>query len=133
MNRVHCRKVSLGDFGFRCLPGRQADVEGAAVARAGPVLTGKTLFIAGPRDVRDEEKTFAQLTAGDKAVLPILARQQAALKGQQGGRLWAVSAVDGKKLGELRLKGLPVWDGLIAAGGSLYVTTTDGRVMRILG
>ena len=45
--------------------------------------------------------------------------------------LWAVSAKDGKKIAELKLDVLPVFDGLIAAGGDLYMSTVDGAVCRM--
>ena len=97
------------------------------------VLAGDTLFIAGPPDTIDEEKTFAQLKAGDKKVEAKLAAQNRALNGKDGGRLWAVSKTTGKKLGETRLPNLPTWDGMAAANGSLILTTIDGRVIRIRG
>ena len=47
--------------------------------------------------------------------------------------MWAVSAADGKKLAEQKLDSPPVFDGLIAAGGRLYLATTDGRVLCFAG
>ena len=55
--------------------------------------------------------------------------QDAALAGEQGALLWAVSAENGQKLAEYTLDSLPVFDSLIAAGGHLYMTTTDGEVL----
>jgi len=43
--------------------------------------------------------------------------------------LWAVSAVDGGKLQEIKLDVLPVFDGIIAAGGELFMATADGKVV----
>jgi len=42
--------------------------------------------------------------------------------------MWTVSAIDGKKVSEYKLDSLPVWDGLIAAAGKLYMTTMNGEV-----
>ena len=39
---------------------------------------------------------------------------------------------DGKTLATHKLASLPVFDGMAAAGGRLYVSTTDGR-LRCLG
>ena len=39
--------------------------------------------------------------------------------------LWALSTTDGKKLAEYPLDSPPVFDGLIAANGRLYITTID--------
>jgi outer membrane protein assembly factor BamB len=90
------------------------------------VLADRTLFVAGPPDVVDEEaslKTFA-----DPATQEKLAEQVAALEGKQGSLLLAVSATDGKKLTEIPLDSLPVFDGLAASGGALYLATTDGKL-----
>ena len=43
--------------------------------------------------------------------------------------LMALSAAQGEKLTERRLDGVPVFDGLAAAGGNLYISMTDGRVI----
>lgn len=93
------------------------------------VLADKTLFIAGPPDVLDEEESFARLTRRDPDVHEDIARQDAALEGRDGGILQAVGAADGKKLAEIKLDALPVWDGMAAAGGRLYIATKDGRVI----
>ena len=42
--------------------------------------------------------------------------------------LWAFSAADGRRLGELKLPAEPVWDGLAAAQDRLYLSTADGKV-----
>ncbi|NQT88265.1 PQQ-binding-like beta-propeller repeat protein [bacterium] len=91
------------------------------------VLADKTLFIAGPADIIDED-AFARRT-NDPEVIPKLAEQDAILRGSQGAILWAVSAKDGSKLAELKLDALPRFDGIAAAGGRLYIATTDGRVL----
>jgi hypothetical protein len=39
------------------------------------------------------------------------------------------SAADGKTLAEQPLDAPPVFDGLIAASGCLFLSTTDGRVV----
>jgi hypothetical protein len=91
------------------------------------VLAADTLFLAGPPDVVDEEEAFARF--GEAEIDDKLAEQDAALRGEQGSLLWAVSASDGNKLAELELDTLPVFDGMAAAGGRLFLATTDGRVL----
>jgi outer membrane protein assembly factor BamB len=91
------------------------------------VLADDILFIAGPPDVVDEEEAFFALD--DAEVLTKLAEQSELLRGKDGSRLWAVSARNGKRLSELRLDSLPVWDGMIAADGKLYMATTNGEVV----
>ena len=46
------------------------------------------------------------------------------------GRLLAFAAADGKKLAERELPPI-VWDGMAAAHGCLYVSTTDGKVLAL--
>ena len=46
----------------------------------------------------------------------------------KAGRLLALAASDGRKLAERELPA-PVWDGLAAAYGRLYVATRDGRLL----
>ncbi|MDP6542597.1 MAG: PQQ-binding-like beta-propeller repeat protein [Phycisphaerae bacterium] len=90
------------------------------------VLAGKTLFVAGPPNVLDEESAVRRRFDAD--VQKQIADQEAAFSGKKGASLWAVSAVDGKRMGELKLEAMPVWDGLAAARGRLYMATTDGKV-----
>ncbi len=75
------------------------------------VLAGDTLFFAGPPDEVPPDDPLA------------------ALEGRRGAALWAVSAADGEKLLEMPLDAPPAFDGLIAAGGRLYLSTADGRVV----
>jgi outer membrane protein assembly factor BamB len=95
------------------------------IARA-MVLSGKTLFVAGPPDLLDEEAAVSR--RWDDDVQRQLADQDAALLGRKGAMLWAVSAADGKRLVELKIDAMPVWDGMAAANGRLYLTTADGTV-----
>jgi len=74
------------------------------------VLAGQTLFVAGPPDVMDGDDPYA------------------AFEGRRGCLLRAVSAADGRQLAEMRLEGVPVFDGLAAAAGRLFLVTTQGQV-----
>jgi hypothetical protein len=75
------------------------------------VLVKDKLFVAGPPDVIPEDDPAA------------------AFEGRMGSDLWALSASDGKTLAKLeRLAAPPVYDGLIAANGALYLSTADGKV-----
>jgi hypothetical protein len=91
------------------------------------VLAAGTLFVAGPPDVLDEVRTLAAFA--EPGTQEQLARQAAALRGAEGSLLWAVSAADGGKLAELKLPSLPVFDGMAAAGGRLFLSTADGTVV----
>jgi len=93
----------------------------------GMVLADKTIFVAGPADTIDEEQAFRQVN--DPAVAAKLAEQAAALAGGQGALLRAVNSTDGSPLAETQLDAPPVFDGVAAAYGCLYMATTDGRVV----
>jgi len=75
------------------------------------VVAGDMLFVAGPPDI---------LESDDPA---------AALKGKKGGILLAVSTADGQIAANCKLESPPVFDGLAAAGGRLYMATMNGRVL----
>ena len=92
------------------------------------VLADKTLFVAGPPDVLDEEESFKRIMARDEKVQANLAEQDSALKGAKGGMMWAVST-DGQKQAEYKLASLPVWDGMVAADGRLYLATMKGEIV----
>jgi outer membrane protein assembly factor BamB len=75
------------------------------------VRAGEMIFVAGAPDV----------------VAP--ADPHAAWEGRKGGVLAAYAAGDGKKLAEYALPSPPVWDGMAAAGGRLYISTQDGGIV----
>jgi hypothetical protein len=95
------------------------------------VLAEKTLFVAGPPVVVNEKQALASIS--DPAVRTELEEQDAALEGHKGGVLWAVSGEDGKKLAEYKLDAPPVFDGMAAADGELYISTMDGEVLCFAG
>jgi len=76
----------------------------------------------------------AMLQAGDTLVLagmsetPLQGDPHATFEGRAGGLLRTASAIDGKTLAHRELKSPPVWDGLAAAGGKLYMSAMDGSV-----
>jgi hypothetical protein len=76
------------------------------------VAAGDKLFVAGPPDVVPDQDPLA------------------ALEGRLGAVLWAFSADRGEKLAEVaKLDAMPLYDGLIAAAGRLYLSTESGRVI----
>ena len=91
------------------------------------VLADKTLFVAGSPDIIDEKDVYFFLD--DEEVKEKLARQSDLQKGKEGGKMWAVSAKSGKKLKEFNLDSLPVWDGMAASKGQLYISTIDGELL----
>ncbi len=79
------------------------------------VKAGDTLFAAGPPDEFDEKDPYASF------------------EGRKGARLVAVCAKEGKKLTDVSLDTPPVFDGMIAAGGRLFVAMEDGSLMCLTG
>jgi hypothetical protein len=79
------------------------------------VLADQTLFLAGPPGILATEDPLG------------------ALEGAQGGTLLAVATSDGGKLAEFRLESPPVFDGMAAADGRLYLSTIDGSVLCFRG
>ena len=69
------------------------------------------LFAAGSPDVVDPDDAGA------------------AWEGRKGGVLWAFAGADGTKLAESKLDSPPVFDGLIAANGRLYMAARNGTVL----
>ena len=105
---------------------RDTGVIARAMVLAG-TASDKTLFIAGPPNIVGTE--------GPKGKHPYtlrsaktLAEQDAAFQGKRGGAIWAIAAADGKTLSKVALPAPPVWDGMAAANGRLYIATMDGNV-----
>ena len=79
------------------------------------VRAGEVIFVAGSPDIVDPHDP------------------QGAWEGRKGGLLAAVSAADGKTLAQLQLPSPPVWDGMAAAKGKLYVAMEEGAVACLSG
>ena len=118
---------------------------GAAVAKPGsfvqhkweqfmPIITramamaGNKVIVSGPPEKVNEEYAFERLTAKDPAIQHDLAEQAAALEGERGGSLFAVSNNDGAMKNEITLDSPPVWDGMAVAQGRLFSSSLDGKV-----
>jgi len=96
-------------------------VESSPIVRA-MVLASDKLVIAGPPDVgQKDSKLLAYLNEAEAL---------AAFNGKEGALLQVLSAVDGKgkRLSEQNLTSMPVFDGMSAANGRLYVSLKDGTV-----
>ena len=77
----------------------------------------------------DEEETFQKLTENDEQVQQLLAQQDAALGGKDGGLLFSVNTDSGVVESRLQMDTLPAWDGLAGANGKLFLSTLDGSVI----
>jgi outer membrane protein assembly factor BamB len=94
-------------------------------------LADETLFVAGPRDIIDEEEVYER--PEDPSIQGRLHEQAAALEGDTGALLCAVSASNGERLSRYGLETVPVWDGMAAANGRLYVSLENGDVLCLEG
>ena len=95
------------------------------------VLASEALFIAGPPYMIDEPQPFRQID--DPEVRQRLADQAAAINGEKGALLLAISTADGEKLAQYDQDRPPVFDGLAGAAGRLYMTTANGKVLCFRG
>ena len=89
-------------------------------------VAGDQLFVAGPPDVVDERYAYHNPDVPD--VQALLAHQEEAYAGEQGGQLWVVNKNNGQVTARYALDTIPVFDGMAAANGRLYASTIDGRV-----
>jgi len=80
------------------------------VLARGMILAGQHLLLAGPPDIFRAEDPVA------------------AVEGRSSGLLLVLSPTDGKTLAEHALESPPVFDGLAAAQGALYLSNTRGEV-----
>jgi hypothetical protein len=83
------------------------------------VLAGDTLFVAGP------PHPLGEVPHEPAGADPLAA----ALESDHRGRLLAVSAANGETLADHELASPPVFDGMAAAGGRLYLSTKSGAVV----
>jgi outer membrane protein assembly factor BamB len=86
------------------------DIRVTAMVRA-----ADKIFVAGSPDVVDPEDPHG------------------AWEGRKGGVLAVFSATDGERIKEYKLPAPPVWDGMAAARGRLYISTVDGGVLCMRG
>lgn len=77
----------------------------------GMLLANRHLYLAGPPD------------------LPPGVDAYEAMIGKRGAVFRVVATEDGKPLAEFRMKEVPVFDGLVAAGERLYMSTMDGTLI----
>jgi len=99
------------------------------------LLTDKTFHVAGPPKF-DEDATAWRLSTSrtDRFELdPLLKDAVDTFEGKKGGLVLAVDKRTGQTLGECRIPSSPVFDGMIAAGGKLFLALTDGSVLCLAG
>jgi outer membrane protein assembly factor BamB len=75
------------------------------------IRAGNVVFVGGSPDIVDPEDPHA------------------AWEGRLGGRLAAYATDTGETLAEYDLPAPPVWDGMAATDGRLFISTSDGSVL----
>jgi hypothetical protein len=89
----------------------------ALIVRA-MVLTPDKLIVAGLPDLARKDESGRSFSNPEDGL--------AALAGRRGGRLAMISTADGTKISEIRLDSPPVFDGMSAAAGRIYVSSRNG-------
>ena len=79
------------------------------------MLADRHIYLAGPPDTVDAADPLA------------------AWENRKGGLLAVFSKADGKKLAQHKLDAAPVYDGLAAARGRLFLALKDGTVVCLSG
>jgi len=85
------------------------------------VLADRRLFLAGPPELDDTRRSELTLKDADKA--------EAVFLGGHGSLLCVHDATDGRPLAEYKLASTPVFDGMIAAQGRLFVSLQNGSLV----
>ncbi|MHC4642186.1 MAG: hypothetical protein ACYS32_11120, partial [Planctomycetota bacterium] len=84
------------------------------------VLTSDKLVVAGPPDLRKKEVGILAYSNEEES--------QASFKGEKGVMLRVVSTADGRTVSEKKLDAMPVFDGMSAARGRVFVSLRNGEV-----
>jgi hypothetical protein len=95
-------------------PGQQWETR-VPVRAQSMVSTPRFLFLAGAPDIVDPSNPWG------------------ALEDRKGGLLQIYRKEDGEKMAEYTLQSTPIFDGMAAASGNLFVTLRDGSVVCLSG
>ena len=75
-----------------------------------------------------EKATWKTKVLEDQEIVAlVMAKDRVYLAGSKGA-LQIRNAADGKKVAERSIP-VPLWDGLAVAGGKLYISTRDGKLL----
>jgi len=85
------------------------------------VLANDTLIVAGLHDLR--KKNAARLHYDNPK------ESLETLEGKHGACIWIVSAEDGTQLSQIKLDGVPVFDGMAAADNKVFVSLKNGKLV----
>jgi hypothetical protein len=91
------------------------------------VLGAETVLMAGPPNFVNERQIYRLPDTPETQAQ--LQRQLEAAEGKHGGVLWAVGKDGGDVLARYALDTVPVFDGMAAARGRVYLSTLDGHLV----
>jgi len=84
------------------------------------VKAGDRLIVAGPPDLGKKDSSILQFSNEPEAL--------AGFMGKKGVFLRVVSTTDGKRVSECKLDAMPVFDGMSAASGRIYISLKNGKL-----
>jgi hypothetical protein len=119
MDARSVQEVSAVDFNWSI---REPALYARSVIKAGEVIVA-----AGVPKVLDENALHE--SPDDEKLLAAAVEQQTALDGGRGGVMLVVNAATGEVVEQRKVASGPVWDGVAAAGGRLYMATMDGKLV----
>jgi hypothetical protein len=117
-SKLPIEKLSSLKFNWR---NTEPGLLGRAMAGA-----GDSIFIAGPPDILDETKLYGQFSQPES--IKKIQAQQDAINGSMGAILRTISTEDGKTVAEYKLSSPPVFDGMAAANGQIFIVLENGSV-----
>ncbi|MDP6117554.1 MAG: PQQ-binding-like beta-propeller repeat protein [Planctomycetota bacterium] len=85
------------------------------------ILGKEHIAVAGPLDAGKKEQSILAFTDEEDAV--------ERFEGRKGVLLRIVRATDGRRISEVSLSSVPVFDGMAAAKGRLYLSMRDGKLL----
>jgi outer membrane protein assembly factor BamB len=91
------------------------------------VLADEKLFLLGPREVLDQEAAVSAMNTVEQQELATMQEQE--LGGENGSVLLCVDPTSGETTHSFHVDALPEFDGMVAAYGRIYASTTDGRIL----
>jgi len=136
-SRLEEKKIELRRKNWGTTPrwdwSEKVDVYVRAMLVAPSIDSGRPnlLFAAGAPDVLDEYDAMTRIQRAQRdwsQVGPIYKKEKA-VAGELGAKLIVVSTGDGKRLFETPLDSPPVFDGMSAANGKLFISDMAGNVI----
>jgi hypothetical protein len=95
------------------------------------MLSKDKIYALGPEELLNQKKSFNILDRPD--IKELAQKQDEAFHGKAGSTLLVVDRETGKMTEGYKLHTTPVFDGMVSAYNSLYISLTDGSVVCLGG